>query len=353
MTERHPANTLPVFNLDSWESLSPDNRQALARELGLVCHELGFFYLQSDGFDALQRDVQHQMERFFSLPDSVKTTLDKTHSPQFRGWDRLGAEKTNNLQDYREQLDIGPERDPIECPTHYFQRLVGPNQWPQENELPGFRASVKNYINCMDQIASRLLDVMSVALGFDLSYLRNTFGNDPCPYLKLIRYPESESGTQGVGTHKDSGYLTLLLQDDVGGLQTQDAQGNWFDITPIPGTLVVNVGELMQMATANYFVAAPHRVISPTATTRYSCAYFHSPDLMTPLEVLPVSSEILSTVANSVAHTNAGIMASKMEMERGSDPLQSTMTHTLFGEKYWERWVRSYPDIARSFHGDL
>ncbi len=191
---------------------------------------------------------------------------------------------------------------------------------------------------------------MSLSLGLDENHMEIVFGENPSPYTKLIRYPQTVAGGQGVGTHKDSGFLTLLLQDDQPGLEAQTNYGSWEAVDPIPGTFVVNTGELLQMVTHNYFIATPHRVVNRNSATRYSSAYFYSPDLTTRLDPLPISAEYIEKARQSERHRSEGLMASRAEMQSGVSGMESQHRHEIFGERYWQRWIRSYPEIARKFY---
>jgi isopenicillin N synthase-like dioxygenase len=287
---------------------------------------------------------------FFDLPELEKRKIDKSHSPHFRGWEQLGSELTNNQTDYREQIDIGIDGEAIANPDPYYMALVGPNQWPEESMLPGFRNTVVSYIEQLSDVSRHLLAIMSVSLGLHQNHIQSVFGKNPSPYTKLIRYPETIAGTQGVGVHKDSGFLTLLLQDENGGLEAQANDDQWHAVDPLPGSLVVNTGELLQLVTRNYFIATPHRVINRNTNPRYSSAFFYSPDLTTRLDPLPIKQEFVDAAARSPRHNNEGLMASRQEMLCGKDSMGSTVIPAVFGEKYWQRWVRSYPDIARHYY---
>ena len=194
---------------------------------------------------------------------------------------------------------------------------------------------------------------VSLALDLDETHIEKVFGVNPSPYLKLIRYPKTPSGGQGVGVHKDSGFLTLLLQDENPGLEAQANNGRWCRVDPVPGSLVVNTGELLQLITRNYFIATPHRVVNHGDNVRYSSALFYSPDLSTVLNPLPLDPEYLAQVNNSERHRGEGLMASRAEMSGGTGGMGSQFRPAVFGEKYWQRWVRSYPDIARKFYPGL
>jgi isopenicillin N synthase-like dioxygenase len=232
-------------------------------------------------------------------------------------------------------------------------RLVGPNQWPPEAALPGFREIVSDYFARLSGVARQLLRIMSLALGLDEMHIERVFGESPSPYLKLIRYPRTLDGGQGVGVHKDSGFLTLLLQDETAGLEAQANDNSWYRVDPLAGSLVVNTGELLQLVTRNYFIATPHRVINRGVNARYSSAFFYSPDLNTVLDPLPIDATYIARVERSERHRGEGLMASRAEMAAGTGGMQSKARPMVFGEKYWQRWVRSYPDIAHKFYPGL
>ncbi len=341
----------PIIDLTPWFGGTIQERAELCRQVGRLCHEIGFFYVVNHGIpNAVSKEYLRAIKTFFALPREVKESIDKHASAQFRGWEALGSELTNNETDYREQVDIGVERDAIFDPNPYYMALVGPNQWPQESMVPGFRECVDDYFMRLAEVARQILRIMSLALGLEETHIERVFGENPSPYLKLIRYPQTLAGGQGVGTHKDSGFLTLLLQDETSGLEAQANDNTWYRVDPVPGSLVVNTGELLQLVTRNYFIATPHRVVNTSARERYSSAFFYSPDLNTLLEPLPIASEFVDRAARSERHRGEGLMASRAEMASGMAGMASRDRPRVFGEKYWQRWVRSYPDIAARYY---
>jgi isopenicillin N synthase-like dioxygenase len=345
---------IPIIDLEPWFAGNRQQRLALCRQLRGLCHEIGFFYVINHGIPQPISDAYLAMVRdFFALPASVKADIDKQRSPQFRGWEQLGSELTNNQVDYREQIDIGVESDAVADPNPYYMALVGPNQWPSETAIPGFRESVSDYFSRLSELSRQILRMMSLALDLDELHLERVFGENPSPYLKLIRYPQTRAGGQGVGVHKDSGFLTLLLQDENPGLEAQANDNSWHPVDPVPGSFVVNTGELLQLVTRNYFIATPHRVINERGRERYSSAFFYSPDLNTVLEPLALGSDYIDQVEASARHRSEGLMASRREMAAGVGGMESRMRPAVFGDKYWQRWVRSYPDIARKFYPGL
>ncbi len=345
---------IPVIDLAPWFAGTAPRRRDLCRRIGRVGHRTGFFYIVNHGIpEAVTTDYLAAMKAFFGLPEAAKRAIDKRRSPQFRGWEALGSELTNNRIDDREQIDIGVDRPAIADPDPYYLALIGPNQWPAPELLPEFRDIVSDYFARLANLSREVLRMMSVALGLDETHIERVFGADPSPYLKLIRYPRTSAGGQGVGVHKDSGFLTLLLQDEQAGLEAQANDDSWYRVDPLPGSLVVNTGELLQLVTHNYFIATPHRVVNRGRGARYSSAFFYSPDLQTRLDPLPIDPALSARAARSRRHRDEGLMASRAELLAGAGGMASRARPTVFGERYWQRWVRSYPEIARRYYPDL
>ncbi len=346
--------SIPVIDLEPWFAGGRQQRLELCQQVGRVCHEVGFFYVVNHAVPAHVSELYlATLKKFFALPLATKRAIDKQGSAQFRGWEQLGSELTNNQIDYREQIDIGVERTAIADPDPYYMALVGPNQWPPQAELPGFRETVTDYFTRLSEVARQILRIMSLSLGLAENHIEQVFGESPSPYLKLIRYPKTLAGGRGVGVHKDSGFLTLLLQDENPGLEAQANDNTWHPVDPVPGSLVVNTGELLQLITHNYFIATPHRVINRADSERYSSAFFYSPDLNTLLDSLPIDATYIDQVMRSERHRGEGLMASRTEMAAGTGGMASSLRPTVFGERYWQRWVRSYPEIARKFYPGL
>ncbi len=329
----------------SMADLDPD-------ELRRICHEVGFFQLVDHGVDLeFVDDYFASIERFFSLPDEAKATIEKINSPWFRGWERLGAELTDNSVDHREQIDVwtehppqAPDVDPV------FLRLEGPNQWLDDDVLPGFRQLVERFQREMGAVADRVMAVMCVGLGLEAEHLDRVFGERRMSLVKMIHYPATPDGEAGVNPHHDAGFLTLLWQRDVAGLQALNQDGEWIDIPPSRDAICVNLGEILQSMTGNYFVATTHRVVSPSE--RYSSGYFHGPDLRTPLDPLPLDDRFALAVAASPRHRDAGFMAKPDELLAGHRGIASAGSST-YGEQLWNYFRRSYPDLVARHHPDV
>jgi len=222
------------------------------------------------------------MRAFSARPEADRLAMDPTVSPPSRGYTRIGAGRAAGAREWRDRLDRGAGRPgPVPGrgePPYWW--LQGPNQWPEV--LPELRLAALNWIERLSGVAERLLHELLASIGAAPDFYDDVFGTRAHPHLKLVRYPGSsgEGDDQGVGAHKDYGFLTLLLQDQVGGLQVEREDGLFHDVPPLPGAFVVNLGELLEVATNGYLVATNHRVVSPPgATERFSVPFFYNPRL--------------------------------------------------------------------------
>lgn len=342
---------IPVVSLADWTGSAAD-RATFAERLCTICHEVGFFQLTGHGVElAFLDDYFDSMRAFFDLPESAKAQIDKARSPWFRGWERIGTELTDHRVDHREQIDIWtehPARAPGVQPP--YLRLEGPNQWPSEATLPGFRSLVERFQTEMGAIADQLMTAMCVGLGLPPNYLDNLFGTRRMSLVKLIHYPPTPAGEAGVNSHHDAGFLTLLWQHGVPGLQVLNEAGDWIDVPATNDAAVVNLGEMLQSMTGNYFVATTHRAV--TDAERYTSGYFHGPELATRLDPLPLDDRFAAAVAASAHHRSAGFMARPDELLAGVRGIGSAAPDT-YGQQLWNYFTRSYPDLVQRHHPDV
>lgn len=323
-------SALPIIDVAKLVPTHPEYATEIAR-LGQAAHEVGFFYVRDHGIaPSVVQDLMAQAQEFFARPEAERLEIDNLNSPQFRGYTRTGNERTQGKQDWRDQLDIGPE-EPARtlAPTDpdYFG-LIGPNQWPSAQ--PSLRPAIETWWNQAERVSVQLLAALAVSLGQPASIFDEWFGERSHSFLKLIHYPgRDHAEKQGVGSHKDYGFLTLLLQDNHGGLQVQTDAGEWIDAPPIPGTFIVNVGEMLEIASSGYLKATVHRVLSPRAGIhRYSSAFFYGPrlDAVIPPITLPVE---LAAQATGIT-------------EDPDNPLLAA-----YGANTLKGWLRAHPQVAQ------
>lgn len=329
MTTVDGVTALPVVDLRAG---AVELREALRQ----AAHEVGFFYLTGHGVPAeLSRRVLEAACRLFRLPEADKDAIAMVRSPHFRGYTRLGGELTRGRVDWREQIDIGPERAPVGGsgkPDYLW--LQGPNQWPAAlPELPGI---VDEWDAALSAVARTLLRHWAASLGSPPDVFDPAFAETPATLIKMVRYPARAASSQGVGPHKDSGVLTLLLAaPGTRGLQARrpDAQ-EWIDVPPLNGALIVNIGELLEVATGGYLRATKHRVdLREPAAERISVPYFFNPRLDAQLPVLTLPTELRELAARA---------------DRIADP--SDPIFSVYGRNAWKSRLRAHPDVAAA-HG--
>jgi len=330
------ATTLPVLNLARY--FNPAERDAFLEQLRTAARDIGFFYLTHHGVnDELQRAVQQEARRFFALSDEQKQQVAMIHSPHFRGYNRAASELTRGKPDWREQFDIGAERPALRISDSdpRWRRLQGPNLWPEQQ--PALKTTLLDWQKSMTEMAIVLLRAFAEALHLPADAFDALYGDKPNEHIKLIRYPgqqESQSN-QGVGAHKDSGFLSFLLQDAQKGLQVEIAPDRWIDATPLPGSFVVNIGELLELATNGYLRATVHRVVSPPAgQDRLSIAFFLGAQLDA---VVPIYA-----LQDALAREALG---------PESDP-QNPLLRDV-GWNYLKGRLRSHPDVAERYYRDV
>lgn len=331
---------LPVIDLGPFisDSSSEAGRNCVTK-LREACHGPGFCYVVGHGVpEQLDAAVIDRAREFFSLPAADKQALAIADSAHFRGYTVLGDERTRGASDWREQLDVGAEEpaaalgpdDPPWC------RLRGPNQWPAS--LPAMRETVLGWMQALDRVGLAVLRALAVGLGQPIGYFDSVVLPRGDPHLKIIRYPAQPPGSrsdQGVGMHHDSGLVSFVLQDDVGGLEVE-IDGRLVEVEPRAGSYVMNLGEMLQAATSGYLRATPHRVKSPPpGRERISIAYFYHPRLDSEFGPIDLPSEL-------AAQTRGGKNADP------NDPIFAT-----FGDNYLKIRLRSHADVARAHYADL
>lgn len=281
------AATLPIISLKTL------NSDAGLVELRRAASEVGFFYLVDHGLSSEAQQHYLALSRaFFQLSAADKQAVDMIHSPHFRGYNAMGSEMTAGRLDAREQFDWMNEEPalPAEQLVFPWQKLIGPNLWP--SAMPTLKPALTTLQRKLGDITVTLLQKLCASLGVDGHALDHTIGGQPYTHAKLIRYPAQQSLQQGVGAHKDPGYLTLVMQDAQSGLKVE-RDNQWIDVMPIPGALVVNIGELLELASNGFLKATNHKVESPTnGVERYSIAFFMAAQLSASVPVLPLPAAL-------------------------------------------------------------
>jgi len=336
MEETQMTRIVPIIDLSQFDG-NQNTRRGFLHDLRSAARDVGFFYLTGHGISATQIDDLFALsKRFFELPLDEKLKIEMIRSPQFRGYTRVAGERTKGLADWREQLDFGVEREAIPQGSGIpaWTQLQGPNLWP--DALPDLRPAILDWQQKATAAAIRLLTAFAVALEQSEDVFSPIYGATPNHRMKIVRYPgrDSTGDDQGVGAHKDGGFLTLLLQDQNKGLQVE-YNGAWVDVDPIPGTLVVNIGELLELASNGYLRATVHRVVTPPAgIARYSVPFFFSAQLDSEIPLLELPQALAAEALGPESEPD--------------NPLFRNV-----GENVLKSRLRSHPDVASRYYSDI
>lgn len=326
-------DALPILDLKQFED--KETKRNFIEKLQKISKEIGFFYLVGHGISEEKiLEIQQITQDFFQLSQSQKDAISMIHSRHFRGYSRPNSENTRHLPDFREQIDIGVELSVVEAsseePLPIWAHLQGPNQWPEH--WPEFKTKITAWQQDLRQVSLKLLEALLLSLEQSEHALDDLVKGTPNELLKLIHYPKvDQKHHQGVGPHKDSNILTLLLQDQIGGLQVL-SQGHWIDVPYVENAFVVNIGEILELVTNGYLIANQHRVISPIQDDRYSIAYFLSPKLFAgQIKILDLPEHLR-------------VQAQGPE----TDPLNPLLGHV--GENCIKGRLRSHLDVTQKYY---
>jgi isopenicillin N synthase-like dioxygenase len=285
------ASKLPIIDVADLTSDRLAKRQRTAAAMGVACRHTGFFYIANHGIpNELINQTFEQVKRFFDLSVVDKNRASIRQSPISRGYEAMGSQIFNegDAPDLKESFYIGVDRertDPLvqaQTPNH------GPNQWP--TDLPGWRESMEVYFRAMLSLSRQLMRGLALSLDLEESFF-DPMGHNPMALLRLLHYPPRPErplvNQPGCGTHTDWGAITILAQDNNGGLEICTIDGDWLAAPPIPGTLVINLGDMMARWTNGRYQSTPHRVMNISGTDRYSMPFFNDLNYHTVVECLP------------------------------------------------------------------
>lgn len=273
-------SALPIIDVSALRVGDADARRAVGREFRRACLDLGFMYVVGHGVDrALRADVLAQSAAFFAISDEKKLAIDMSLSPYNRGYEPLGGQTLEDgaPPDLKEGFYIGEEISLDHARLREGSFNLGPNQWPAD--LPGFETTMMTYYAEMLALGETLMRGIALSLGLEEDYFAD-FCRDPLTALKLLHYPPQpanpDPGEKGCGAHTDFGGITMLMQDDNGGLQVLGKDGRWLHARPVPDAYVVNLADMISRWTNDMYRSTLHRVINVSGKERYSVPFFFS-----------------------------------------------------------------------------
>jgi isopenicillin N synthase-like dioxygenase len=297
---------VPIVDVGALVDDGPDARvEAIAREIDAACRDVGFFYVVGHGIDPAQLlELDGAARRFFALPEVEKAEIAMVHAGRaWRGWFPLGGELTSGAADLKEGLYFGAELTAEDPRVRVGTPLHGPNLFPRQ--VPELRPAVLAHLDAMEALGQRLLEAMALGLGLERSWFAQHLTVDPLVLFRIFRYPpvaehSAESGGSasggsasggarwGVAEHTDYGLLTLLGQDELGGLEVNTSDG-WQAVDPIPGGFVCNLGDMLERLTRGRYRSTPHRVRNEARRDRLSFPFFLDPSWDATIDPLPIA----------------------------------------------------------------
>ncbi|CAK7198039.1 hypothetical protein SEUCBS139899_000697 [Sporothrix eucalyptigena] len=347
---------IPTLDL-SWADDS-SRRPELLAQLRHALVNVGFLYIARHSVpENVVADMINVLPDLFALPNAEKERIALHHSAQFLGYSAEGAETTAGQADRREQVEFATEHpDDWTSEKPEYDRLRGPNQWPDAATLPRIRPVVEAYLDALTALGERFLKLVAEALYLPqdtlLSYLSDQHR------LKLVHYPGVEEGDagsrQGVGPHKDSsGWWTFLLQASpppIGGLQALNRAGDWIDVPAVPGTFVVNIGQAFEVVTHGVCPATTHRVLAGN-DERFSVPFFQG--VRRSLTKTEALGSLQEHFQKNFPERILGSSSTESAEGRKIDSPFLRGRYETWGESQLRTKVRSHRDVGERFYGNV
>ncbi|MCW2649210.1 MAG: hypothetical protein QOE41_739 [Mycobacterium sp.] len=341
-----PAFTsVPVVDISVLQSPDPADWQPVASQLGRAAREVGFLYISGAGVsDALFDRLLDAAKQFFALPAEEKMRLYIGLSRCHRGYVPIGEEgPTGKTPDLKEAFDTALDLPADDPDYRAGNPMLGPNVWA---DIPGFSEAVTAYYHAVLKVGQRLLRAFAVALGENPDTFARHATKTPSQ-LRLIHYPYNPDAEdrEGVGAHSDYECFTLL-KPTAPGLEVLNGAGEWIDVPPIPGTFVVNIGDMLELWTNGEFIATTHRV-RQVKEERYSFPLFFNVDYDTvvrplarfasrddrPRPTLRAGEHLFAQTAQTFAYLRSRVGTGEVALPEGSVELGSFGQQALQSRK--------------------
>ena len=282
-------SALPVVDVGPVVGGGPAAAVAVvAEQIQAACRDRGFFYVTGHGVPPdLIAELADASAEFFALPlaDKLEIAMERG-GRAWRGYFPVGDELTSGRPDLKEGLYFGAELPDDDRRVQEGLPLHGRNLFPRQ--VPQLRALVLAYLDALTAAGQAVLAGVALSLGLDARYFADGYTADPTILFRISHYPPSAPQDEGwgVGEHTDYGLVTLLAQDDSGGLQVATPEG-WIDAPPVPGTLVCNIGDMLDRLTGGWYKSTPHRVRNLSGHGRLSFPFFLDPGFAAEVPPLP------------------------------------------------------------------
>ena len=286
--------SIPVIDFAPAFQGEPDGIEAVAREVRDASERVGFFYLAGHGVpDEVIGAAFDASREFHAMPLAEKERLAINENnigylAPNQSMQRASTVHKATRPNFNESFFISHDRRPDHPDVLVGTPLRGCNQWPEGHE--GMRAAMVGYFKTLERVGEQMLPVLARALDMPAGYFRPFFENEAHVNLRFLHYPPQESDDPeqfGQGPHTDNSFFTILARTEVPGLAVRLPSGEWLAPPVIPGTFLVNLGNVMKRWSNDRFLSTPHGVLNDSGTDRYSIAFFFSPNVGSRIECLP------------------------------------------------------------------
>lgn len=295
-------SSLPILDIGPYLADAEGAREKLADELREACETTGFYFMVNHGIPQDLIDMAfEEAARFHALPLEIKQRVKQ--GEHYVGYVNLGDVRPAVDEERGEDFENRKNKPDLHASYHVNrdfavdhprclagERFYIPQPWPDEADLPGFRDNIQTYYRAVESLGHRLLPVYAAALGVPGDHFDAHF-EDALAWLRLIHYPRVKERVEnqlGTGAHTDAGFLTFLPQTEVAGLEVQLPSGAWVMAPKVPGSFVINAGQMLRRWSNDRWLASPHRVISPDGERdRYSIPLFFNPGAQAMIECIP------------------------------------------------------------------
>ncbi|MDZ8186953.1 MAG: 2-oxoglutarate and iron-dependent oxygenase domain-containing protein [Nostoc sp. ChiSLP02] len=287
---------VPVIDISTLIYQTNNSCDLIADQIRQACQDYGFFYIIGHGVnEQLQEQLENLSQEFFAQDIETKLKIRMALGGRaWRGYFPVGNELTSGKPDLKEGIYFGTELEENHPLVQAGTPMHGSNLFP--SNIPQFRETVLEYIEAMTKLGHTLMSGIALSLGLEKSYFADRYTKDPLILFRIFNYPPNSSLSKsewGVGEHTDYGVLTILKQDNIGGLQVKSKSG-WIDAPPIPNSFVCNIGDMLDRMTRGLYRSTPHRVKNLSTSNRLSFPFFFDPNFN--VEVKPI--ELNDVVVN-------------------------------------------------------
>lgn len=306
-----PINTvthLPIIDIspllqpnDTNNTVLQNDINRVSAELGAACTQFGFFYIKNHGIhEQLLNNLEQTSALFFSLPQHIKDKILMSKGGRaWRGYFPVGNELTSGKPDLKEGIYYGKQLTSDHESFKQGKPLHGENLFLDEQYVPEMKQTILTYLDAIEHVSQCVMDGIALSLSLPRDYFRSTLTADPLCLFRIFHYPDPSTldlteksqlsqSEWGVGEHTDYGLLTLLYQDNNGGLQVYTDQYQWIEAPPIPNTFICNIGDMLERLTNSSYLSTPHRVRNISGRSRYSFPFFFDPGFDCHIKALPI-----------------------------------------------------------------